>query len=106
MFDTCMCSGLGAVLCHGSCTIGFRRPVPTFEFIRDFIDNNRNEVVIIELQIGKNSFEDFYEKLKEVKGLLELMYHHPDRITPWPLISELIQNNTASLFCHYYCYCV
>lgn len=70
------------------------------------MNNNTDEVVIIELQIGENSFEDFFDKLLEVGGLVELMYHHPDRITLWPLMSELIQNNTVRLFCHFYYHCV
>jgi hypothetical protein len=70
------------------------------------MNNNTEEVVIIELQIGENSFEDFYDKLLEVDGLMELIYHHPDRIIPWPLISELIQNNTVRLFSRCYHHCV
>ena len=62
------------------------------------MNNNTNEVVIIELQIGADSFEPFYEEFAQVDGLMELMYQHPNRTTPWPLLSELIENNTVRLF--------
>lgn len=105
MLDTCLCTGVGAALCHSTCGIGYRRIVETFEAIRDFMNNNTNEVVIIELQVGAESFGPFYDELLEVEGLFELMYQHPDRSTPWPLISELIENNTVRLFGQSRCCC-
>lgn len=63
------------------------------------MNNNKNEVVIIEVQVGAESFQPFYEELVQVEGLTELMYQHPNRSTPWPLISELVENNTVRLFC-------
>lgn len=61
------------------------------------MNNNTNEVVLIELQVGENSFNDFYGKLMDVNGLMELMYQHPNISTPWPLVSELIENNRVRL---------
>jgi hypothetical protein len=103
LLDTCLCTGGFAALCHSTCGIGFRRIVETFEAIRDFMNNNRNEVVIIELQVGAESFQPFYEELVKVEGLTELMYQHLNRSIPWPLVSELVENNTVRLLCQSRC---
>jgi len=95
MMDTCVCTGLGAQLCHSTCAIGYRRPVVVLESIVDFLNQNENEIVIIELQVGEGSFELFYDKMQEVENLTSYMYNHPYRTAPWPIINDLIANNTV-----------
>ena len=95
LMDTCVCTGLGAQFCHASCAIGYRRPVPVFTDIVDFLNRNGNEIIILELQVGEDSFDPFYDKMLEVENLTSMMYHHPDRTAPWPIINDLIANNTV-----------
>jgi hypothetical protein len=92
--DSCACTGLGTQFCHKSCAVGYRGPVTVFKGIRDFLQKNENEVVILELQIGVDSFDGLYEKMLEVGNLTSLMYNHPDRTARWPIINDLIANNT------------
>lgn len=96
MVDTCSCTGLGVQLCHSSCAIGYRRPVPTFEAIADFLEKNENEIVIMELQIGPNSFEGLWDKMRET-NITSYMYIHPYRTAPWPIINDLVANNTVRI---------
>jgi len=102
LMDSCVCTGLGVQMCHSTCGIGYRRPASVFEGIRDFLQENENEIVIIELQIGKGSFDGLYEKMQLVENLTSLMYNHPDRTARWPIINDLIANNTVSLVCFRY----
>ena len=98
LIDSCVCTGLGTQMCHETCAIGYRRPSSVFGGIRDFLQNNENEIVIVELQIGADSFEDLYDKMLQVENLTSLMYNHPYRTAPWPIINDLIANNTVSPF--------
>lgn len=95
LMDSCECTGLGTQMCHSTCAIGYRRPVPVFEGIRDFLQENENEIVILELQIGTDTFDDLYDKMLQVENLTSLMYNHPYRTAPWPIINDLIANNTV-----------
>lgn len=95
MMDTCTCTGLGSQFCHASCALGYRGPVPVFEAIRDFLQENENEIVILELQIGVDSFEGLYEKMLTVENLTSLMYNHPTRTARWPIINDMVANNTV-----------
>ena len=95
LMDTCTCTGLGTQFCHASCAIGYRGPVSVFEGIRDFLQENENEIIILELQIGVDSFEGLYEKMLTVENLTSLMYNHPDRTARWPIINDMIENNTV-----------
>lgn len=95
MLDSCVCTGLGVQLCHSTCAIGYRRPVVVFEGIVDFLNKNPNEIVILELQIGIDSFEGLYDKMLEAGNFTSYMYNHPDRTAPWPIVNDLIANNTV-----------
>lgn len=91
--DSCDCS-IGVQLCHASCSYGYRRPKPAFSSIVDFLDRNRNEVILIEIQVNGDSLMELFQVISEIDGFQELLYQHPGRMAPWPTLQELIEQNT------------
>jgi hypothetical protein len=76
--------------CHGFCELGAYPIGPTLESIRDFLQVNPGEVVMLVV-------EDYVQPLElaqafEAAGLLDYVYTGPTR-TPWPTLRELIDAN-------------
>lgn len=97
MLDSCQCTGIGTQLCHSTCAIGFRSPVTVFENIVEFLNENENEIIFLEFQVGQGTFEDLYDKMLEAENFTDYMYNHPERTAPWPIINDLIANNTVCI---------
>jgi hypothetical protein len=70
-----------------------------FTAILNFLSRNSNEVVILELQIGKDSFVELMNTVFEIPGFADALYEHPGRGLKWPLMMDLINNNKVSEFC-------
>jgi hypothetical protein len=92
--DSCDCPGLGIQLCHTFCSAGYRRPRAAFESIRDFLQLNPNEVLVVEIQVNDFSLMPLFDILDDIDGFQKLIYKHPGRMEPWPTMGELVNNNT------------
>jgi hypothetical protein len=94
--DSCDCARIGIQLCHAVCIAGFRKPLPVFENIVDFMKRNPHEIVIIELQIGEDSLGPLFDIIEQVSGFEDLLYQHPGEGLMWPTLKELIEMDRVS----------
>jgi hypothetical protein len=94
--DSCECAVIGAALCHNVCAAGYRTIPLVFTGIMDFMNSNPNEVVIIELQVGGNTLIELFGQVFKIPGFSDMMYEHPGPDYEWPLMKDLIANNTVS----------
>ena len=94
--DSCACSVIGTALCHNVCAAGYRTIPLVFNAIMEFMKRNPNEVVIIEIQIGGNTLSSLFEQVFQIPGFSDMMYKHPGPEYEWPLMKDLIANNTVS----------
>ena len=76
--------------CHGFCELGAYPVGPTLESIRDFLQINPGEVVmlVVEDYVQPHDLAHAFE----AAGLLDYVYTGPVR-TPWPTLRELIDAN-------------
>mmetsp|Transcript_25651 Transcript_25651/g.37517 ORF Transcript_25651/g.37517 Transcript_25651/m.37517 type:complete len:654 (-) Transcript_25651:134-2095(-) len=92
--DVCDCPILGVHLCHTLCSGGYRRPVQVFENILSFLQANKGEVVILELQIVDMSLVPLFNVLStNLPRLMDMMYAHPNSSVPWPYMRDLITSD-------------
>lgn len=91
--DICNCGG-ELIFCHGICALGPRDVVEVMQNVNEFLDKNPTETIVFIYQVdnGADQMVDlnaFYDKLLLVDGLVEKMYVHEGRDTPWPTLRQL-----------------
>ena len=103
--DSCDCGSTGLQMCHGECfyfgfiKLGHRDPVTVFVNIKEFLDDNPREDIIIDLQVNDGTLDSlYYNVLGTIPGFTEMMYQHPRRRDPWPTLGTLIDANRRILF--------
>mmetsp|Transcript_4380 Transcript_4380/g.9709 ORF Transcript_4380/g.9709 Transcript_4380/m.9709 type:complete len:467 (+) Transcript_4380:131-1531(+) len=114
-FSTCLCKGFlsKALLerdaewglgesnlgfCHMSCGMGVRDPKDVLTNLKEFIETNPREVLIIEFDMLDGSSADLRTALQR-SGLIDYVYHPQDEyyIAEWPTMEQLIDDNTRVL---------
>jgi hypothetical protein len=84
-------------LCTAFCTTGYREAVPVFEAIYSFLQKNKREAIILNIEVYDNSlltlFENVYQAVPELEDLL---YSHPNIRVEWPSLGDLIDNDKVS----------
>ena len=80
----------GPLLCHSFCAMGSKTLTEGLSEIRDFLDANRNEVLLVIFE-DLVSVEDTEAAFRE-SGLLRYAYARPPG-TPWPTLRQLIERD-------------
>lgn len=78
----------GTFLCHNSCMFGAQPLVEGLEEVRDFLDDNPDEVVTLIIQ-DEISVADTVAAFEEA-GLVDVAYEHRDGA--WPTLGEMIDD--------------
>jgi len=104
--DIGKCDGAVAMV-HSDCDLlGFRDPVEVFTNVYNFLQSNKNDVVLMPVQIdfstgGEVTLQEIWDVMQQASGFTDLLYEHPGRGTPWPTMEELIDADTRILLFHY-----
>ena len=80
-------------LCHAYCALGYTRFVDALTVMREFLDKNTGEVLIIFIEdeiTGEDTGEAF-----EQSGLIKYVYTHPGG--PFPTLREMIESDERVL---------
>mmetsp|Transcript_19987 Transcript_19987/g.43472 ORF Transcript_19987/g.43472 Transcript_19987/m.43472 type:complete len:387 (-) Transcript_19987:2422-3582(-) len=93
--DICNCGG-EIIFCHGICALGPREVVDVMKSVNQFLDENPTEVIVFVYQVDDDAgrevdLNQFYDKLLLVDGLVDKLYVHQDRDTPWPTLGQLTE---------------
>jgi len=116
MLDSCMCesntvtdikdfltggSSEGLGFCHGRCDAGVRDPDKLLGNIKNFLDVNPNEVILLEFEIRDNSLEDLFFAIDRAE-LVEYIFRPASKIdVNWPTLQQLINDDERLLiFAH------
>jgi hypothetical protein len=81
-------------LCHEYCELGKEPLVDALAKIRDFMDENPNEVLAFVIQNGISN--QATEEAFVASGLVQYVYTHPAG-TPWPTLREMIDGGRRLL---------
>jgi len=99
LLDLCDCGMDGLQLCHSICAAGKRDPVTALQNIYDFLIRNPEELIILVFQFGKNVFGQtpirvkvLEDTMRNVPGMLEMLYKHNSDANDWPTLQEAIQS--------------
>eukprot|EP00929_Paragymnodinium_shiwhaense_P088992 TRINITY_DN49266_c0_g1_i1.p1 TRINITY_DN49266_c0_g1~~TRINITY_DN49266_c0_g1_i1.p1 ORF type:complete len:1514 (+),score=297.70 TRINITY_DN49266_c0_g1_i1:48-4544(+) len=85
-------------LCHGACAIGRRLLKDDMAVLKKFLDEHPRELVILIFEQYVSS-ADLWALLRETGIDSYMGYYHPDVLTPWPTVGDLIsQNNRVLVF--------
>lgn len=76
-------------LCHGFCELGAVSAEQTFEEVAEFMEENPNEVLIIDLEDYTTPSDT--QALIESTGLVDYVYEGPQG-PPWPTLQEMIDS--------------
>jgi len=76
----------GTFLCHNSCIFGGQPLVDGLDEVREFLEDNPDEVVTLVIQDGISVADT--ETAFEEAGLMEYLYQHEDE--EWPTLGEMI----------------
>lgn len=105
--DICNCGG-EINFCHGICSFAPRDVVEVMQNVNDFLDRNPTEVIIFIYQVNNNvgdrvDLNQFYDQMLLVNGLVDKLYIHPGRGSPWPTLRELTdpEFNKRIIMFHY-----
>lgn len=105
--DICNCGG-EIIFCHGLCALGPRDVVDVMQNVNEFLDKNPTETIIFiyEVNNGVDQTVDlnrFYDRMLLVDGLVEKLYVHDGRDSPWPTLRQLKESsfNKRIIMFHY-----
>jgi hypothetical protein len=84
-------SNLG--FCHSACGTGVRDPKAVIENIKAFLDLNRREVLIVDIDMGDDNSEDDLRTALRASGLLNYAYIPESKYVEWPKMEKLISKN-------------
>lgn len=87
-------SNLG--FCHSACGTGVRDPKAVIENIKTFLDVNRREVLIVEIDMTGDSEDDLRTALR-ASGLLDYVYIPDSEYVDWPKMGKLVDKNKRLL---------
>eukprot|EP00984_Skeletonema_dohrnii_P032935 scaffold28099_cov106-Skeletonema_dohrnii-CCMP3373.AAC.3 len=82
--------------CHSACGTGVRDPKAVIENIKTFLDVNRREVLIVEIDMTDDSEDDLRTALR-ASGLLDHVYIPDSKYVDWPKMGKLVDKNKRLL---------
>ena len=103
MLDVCKCDGK-LTFCHQVCGVGPRDPEEVFGNIKNFLDKNPTELVILNFEISTNdpSPADIWDVMNSDTELKRKIYNH-DESSVWPKLGDLLSDGKQLvLFEHNY----
>ncbi len=83
-------SNLG--FCNVACGAGVRDPKAVIENLKTFLDVNRRELLIVDIEMNNDSEDDLRTALR-ASGLLDYVYIPDSRYFEWPTMGKLIDKN-------------
>jgi len=103
--DLCNCGGK-LELCHGRCDLGTKDVEETFRNINQFLDDNRNEVLMLTMEVNSDAdgavdLFAFRDMISNIDGLLSKFYVHPAIDVVWPSLRQVVASNKRILFFHF-----
>lgn len=78
--------------CHTACGTGVRDPKAVLNNIKMFLDLNRREVLIVEIDMTGDSEDDLRTALR-ASGLLDYVYVPESEYVDWPKMGKLVDKN-------------
>ena len=78
--------------CHSACGTGVRDPKAVINNIKTFLDVNRREVLIVEIDMTGDSEDDLRTALR-ASGLLDYVYIPDSEYVDWPKMGKLVDKN-------------
>jgi len=78
--------------CHSACGTGVRDPKAVIENIKNFLDVNRREVLMVEIDMKDGSEDDLRTALR-ASGLLDYVYIPDSKYVEGPKMEKLIDMN-------------
>lgn len=78
--------------CHSACGTGVRDPKAVINNIKTFLDLNRREVLIVEIDMTGDSEDDLRTALR-ASGLLDYVYVPDSEYVDWPKMGKLVDKN-------------
>ncbi len=79
----------GVYLCHGFCEVGAIKASKALGEVREFLDRNPDEVVLISVEDATSAADT--AEVFEKAGLRDYIYEGPDG-PPWPTLGELVRS--------------
>jgi len=90
LLDSCDCNGVQ--FCHSECFLGTKDPTMTFVGIAEFLNENPNEILIIEIQVDDDTLLDLWEFTSE--EFRSMVYTKDnDEDDSWPTLNAMIDAN-------------
>jgi len=109
--DMAVCADGELALVHGACKLGTIDPTTFFTRVKEWLDNNPSEVVLIPIQIDNSAgggevvdLGRIYNLLNRIDGFTNRMYMRQGVggvLRPWPTLRDLITSDKRILVFHY-----
>ncbi|KAL7440877.1 hypothetical protein ACHAXM_007504 [Skeletonema potamos] len=82
--------------CHSACGTGVRDPTQVIENIKNFLDVNPREVLLVDVDMNEGSENDLRTAMR-ASGLLDYVYIPDSKYVEWPRMEKLIDKNKRLL---------